>query len=227
MHDTDNQGVGDGWGAQPALLEEMVGDLPGVSAAEVDLRDDGSPHIRVWLNGSVTSEEVGEQIQSILESLEAGVSAEPGIPARRVGLGRGLGELLEENGQAEVPPHFSGLGGQPGARTVPGLVLVAVEETAGGVSVRVADSEGGIAFSPVENPTSLNQAVTAAVARLLQHRPAPRLDGVEVRTIADEMVLTVVLVLDDGGKVAGAELVRGGLPFTLGRAVWKALAAVD
>ena len=35
----------------------------------------------------------------------------------------------------------------------------------------------------------------------------------------------VVLLLGDGEKAAGAEIVRGGLPFTLGRAVWKALAS--
>jgi hypothetical protein len=103
--------------------------------------------------------------------------------------------------------------------------MVAVEESAGGVSVRVADSNRAVAFSPVEDTRSLNQAVTTAVARLRQHRPVPQLEGVEIRKIADETVLSVVLLLGDGERAAGAEIVRGGLPFTLGRAVWKALSS--
>ena len=226
VHDTDNQGAGGSVGAQPALLEQQVGDLAGVSQVRVDLREDGSPHIRVWLDGSVTSQEIGAQIQAILDSAEAAPAGEVEPPVRRGGLGRGLGELLEENGGATVPQQFSGQV-QPSPSAPPKLVLVAVEETAGGVSVRVADSEGGVAFSPVEDPRSLNRAVTAAVGRLLQRRPAPQLEGVEVHQIAGESVLSVVLLLDGGERVAGAELVRGGLPFTLGRAVWKALAAAD
>jgi hypothetical protein len=109
----------------------------------------------------------------------------------------------------------------------PNLALVAVEETAGGISVRAADSAGGIAFSPVEDARSLNQAVVAAVARLRQERPAPRLAGVEIRDVNGDPVLTVVLVFADGRRSVGAALVAGGMPFTLGRAVWEAIGSTD
>ena len=103
------------------------------------------------------------------------------------------------------------------------LGLVAVEETAGGVSVRAADSSGGLAFSPVADPRSINQAVVNAVARLRRERPVPRLAGAEIRDLSGQAVLTVVLVFADGTRAVGAALVTGGMPFALGKAVWEAL----
>ena len=61
------------------------------------------------------------------------------------------------------------------------------------------------------------------MARLHQHQPVPYLEAVEVREIAGESVLVVLLRLEDGTALVGSEVIRGGLPFTLGQAVWKAL----
>jgi hypothetical protein len=221
-------------GERATRLQNLVGDIRGVARVEVDIRDDGSPHIRVWLDGSVTSNSVGAEIQEILASVQPQPQKREQVSVRRSGLGRGLNELLAANGDVQPLPHFQPAV-QPGPEPEPEpvavprahLALVAVEESAGGIAVRVADSNRVVAFSPVEDTRSLNQAVTSAVARLRQHRPAPRLEGVEVREIGGEPTLTAVLLLDGGKKAVGAEIVRAGLPFTLGRAVWQALASTE
>lgn len=229
MQKTDDQDASAA-GGRVARLQQLVSDISGVNRVEVDLREDGSPHIRVWMDGSASNEDVGAEIQEILASIPDSEEDTEEPPSRRSGLGRGLNELLAANGETQPLPHFAPAPEpEPDIATNPlaHLVLVAVEESAGGIAVRVADSDRGVAFSPVEDSRSLNQAVTSAVARLRQKRPSPRLEGVEVREIAGETVLTVVLLLDSGEKVSGAEIVRGGLPFTLGRAVWKALAFAE
>lgn len=222
MREDSEQRVAGGGRAAAARLERLIGELRGVAGVEVDVRDDGSPHVRVRLDGSATSEQVGDDIQRILAAADALAEPRSQEPARRGGLGRSLGELLEANGDSSPLPLRPSTPAPP-VPTVRSLLLVAVEETAAGVSVRVADSDRNIAISPVEDPDSLNQAVTAAVARLHQLRSVPILEAVEVREIAGESVLTVLLRLVDGGALAGSEVIRGGLPFTLGQAVWKAL----
>ena len=222
MRDTDEKRARRGGKARAARLERLIGELRGVANVEVDTRDDGSPHVRVWLDGSATSEQVGDEIQRILATVDEVVEARPAESGRRSGLGRGLGELLEANGESVPMPLRPPVPSQPpvARRT---LLLVAIEETTAGVSVRVADSERGIALAPVEDPDSLNEAVTAAVAGLHEYRPMPVLEAVEIREIAGESVLTVLLRLDDGRALAGSEVIHGGHPFTLGQAVWKAL----
>lgn len=246
VHETDDQVVAAAEEPRATRLEQLVDDIGGVTRVQVDIRADGSPHIRVWLDGSVSSDDVGAEIQEILASAQTRQEEKEPTPTRRTGLGRGLNELLAANGDTQPLPHFGVIPERetapepdvaPERRVAPEpdvapaesahLVLVAVEESAGGIAVRVADSNRAVAFSPVEDTRSLNQAVTSAVARLRQHRPTPRLEGVEVRKIAGEPVLSVVLLLEGGQKAAGAEIVRGGLPFTLGRAVWKALAFTE
>ena len=222
MRDKSQQrGAGRG-GSSAARLERLVGELRGVSGVEVDIRDDGSPHIRVWLDGSATSEQVGDEIQRILAAADPIAAPKAAEPVRRGGLGRSLSDVLEANGESTPLPL------RPRASVAPPnpmrrLLLVAVEETAGGVSIRVADSDRGVAFSPVEDPDSLNEAVTDAVAQLFQFRPAPQLEAAEIREIAGMSVLTALLRFDDERILVGSELVVGGLPFTLGQAVWKAL----
>ena len=222
MPDADERQVVGGGRAGAARLEKLVAELPGIAGVEVDIRNDGSPHVRVWLDGSATSEQVGDEIQRILAETGGAVEPRSAEPLRRGGLGRTLGELLEANGDS-VPLPLHSPTPVPASVAVGRLLLVAVEETASGVAVRVADSRQGIAFAPVDEPSSLNHAVTAAVARLHEHRPVPTLEAVEVREIAGQSVLTVLLVQDDGSPLVGSEVIRGGLPFTLGQAVWKAL----
>ena len=106
MRDTNERRVAGEGGSSAARLERLVGELRGVAGVEVDIRDDGSPHIRVWLDGAATSEQVGDEIQRILATAESVAEARLPEPVRRGGLGRSLGELLEANGEtAPLPLH--------------------------------------------------------------------------------------------------------------------------
>ncbi len=214
MQPTRDQNTFDGLG--PDDLRSLLDGIPGVGGFEVDLRDDGSPRLRVRLDGSQPSSEVGDEIRRRI----ADSRTPPGQPiGRRTGLGRGLSDILASDAVAPAPMHVQ----QPHPEPKPVLMMVAVEETVGGISVRASDSGGGVAFSPVEDPRSLNQAVVSAVGRLRQQRPLPRLSGVEIRDVNGSPVLTVVLTLADGQQVVGSALVDAGMPFTLGVAVWEAL----
>ena len=210
----------DGSNGTVAAIRRQLDGIAGVAALDIDLREDGLPRLRVHLDGTVASDEVGEEIRRRLATLDPAESPSNG---RRGGLGRGLSDILAADADAEPPRHLQAP--VPAEEPVPAtkLALVAVEETAGGISVRAADSAGGLAFSPVEDQRSLNQAVVSAVGRLRHERPLPRLAGVEVREVSGATVLTVVLNRANGSRAVGAALVEGGMPFTLGTAVWEAL----
>lgn len=214
----------------PGELSELLEGIPGVASIELDLREDGSPHVRVKLDGSIAGPVVSSEIRRMLS-----LRSSPGsvaIPDRRAGLGRDLADILAADAAVQPPAHLREPATSPGPKTEPSppapepsLALIAVEEAAGGISVRAADSAGAVAFSPVDDPRSLNQAVVSSVARLRQEKPLPRLGGVEVRDVDGAPVLTVILSLPDGKRLVGSSIVSGGMPFTLGRAVWEALAS--
>lgn len=202
-------------------LHKLAGAVEGVAKVEVDLRDDGRPRVRVWLDGSVESTEVSVQIEDLVANVTT--DSVPSASSKRSGLGRRLEQVMAD--ERSAPKQLLAPMTKEAATTF--LNLVAVEETAGGISVRASDSSGGIAFSPVTDPRSLNQAVVSAIARLRRVTPTPRLAGVELRDVDGSPVLTVVLVQADGQRMVGASLVEGGMPFTLGKAVWEALGPVD
>ncbi len=201
-------------------LQRLLEDVPGIAWIDIDLRDNGVPRLSVHLDGTRPGDEVGIDIRRRIARSNEPAEAQPN---RRVGLGRGLADILAADEDSGAPTHLQTMSADPVPDSVPMLALVAVEETVGGIAVRAADSTGGVAFSPVEDPRSLNQAVVSAVGRLRQERPLPRLAGVEVRDVDGSAVLTAVLVLADGRRAVGAALVEGGMPFTLGTAVWEAL----
>ncbi len=224
MQSTDNRDTDRRSNLTAAELRQLAAGVDGVANVEVDLREDGRPRLRVWLDGSVDADNVGSHIESLV-GLSRGTAAGQGEgQLRHSGLGRGLDELMAMTVETPLPSQL--VPESPEGDSVPRptrLSLVAVEETAGGISVRASDSTGGISFSPVSDPRSLNQAVVSAVARLRRERPVPRLAGVELRDVDGSPVLTVVLAHADGRRLVGAALVEGGMPFTLGRAVWEAL----
>ncbi|MCP3994693.1 MAG: hypothetical protein GY722_06480 [bacterium] len=215
-------------------LSDLLEAIVGIAGVEIDLREDGSPRIRVQLDGSIAGSVVSSEVRRVLTQRRSEESN--GGVGRRAGLGRDLADILAADVGSQPPTHLRDpavVEPQPmpinaplsSVVPTPSLALIAVEEVAGGISVRAADSAGGVAFSPVEDPRSLNQAVVSSVARLRQEKPLPRLSGVEMRDVAAEPVLTVVLSLVDGKRLVGSSLVVGGMPFTLGRAVWAALAS--
>jgi hypothetical protein len=209
-----------------AELQQLALNVDGVANVEVDLREDGRPRLRVWLDGSIEAGKVGGHIEGLVAQAFLAATSETVKPVRRSGLGRGLDELMAAADKELLPAQLAPTATD--AETIPRtrLAMVAVEETAGGISVRASDSAGGISFSPVSDPRSLNQAIVSAVARLRRERPVPRLAGVELRDVDGSPVLMVVLAHADGRRLVGASLVEGGMPFTLGRAVWEALVPV-
>jgi hypothetical protein len=206
-----------------AELQQLALNVDGVANVEVDLREDGRPRLRVWLDGSIEAGKVGGHIEGLVAQAFLAATSETVKSVRRSGLGRGLDELMAAANEVLLPAQLVPTATEPEAILRTRLTMVAVEETAGGISVRASDSVGGISFSPVSDPRSLNQAVVSAVARLRRERPVPRLAGVELRDVDGSPVLTVVLAHADGRRLVGASLVEGGMPFTLGRAVWEAL----
>ena len=202
---------------QDQELQDLIAAVDGVSDVEIDLREDGKPHVRVWLDGTVPASAVSEEVRIVVAAAMES-TATPAASSRR-GPGGTRGEILATEDGSGLPVQVDS-SVNPAATT---LALVAVEETADGVSVRAADSRGGLAFSPVADPRSINQAVVNAVARLRRERPVPRLAGVETRNVSGQPVLTVVLAFVDDTRAVGSALVVGGMPFTLGMAVWEAL----
>lgn len=203
-----------------AAIRRQLDGIAGVAELDIDLREDGLPRVRVQLDGTRSRSEVGEEIRRRLA--EADPTGTVGN-VRRGGLGRGLSDILAADAETEPPRQLQPPKTVDSPVATPKLTLVAIEETVGGISVRAADSAGGLAFSPVEDERSINQAVVFAVGRLRRERPLPRLVGVEIREVSGAPVLTVVLQRADGSRAVGAALVERGMPFTLGTAVWEAL----
>jgi len=208
-------------------LRRAVHFLPGVTAAEVVARPGNPPIVRVWTDGTHTDDEVRRAV----EALAAGVvPTTPTESGERTGLGRGLEETIPAAFAAPEPSHLTHDGavaveapGVPEGR----LRKLAIEETVAGVEVR-AVSDDGREIGAVVGPGSdgLTNAVATAVA-LLRGFPPPSSVAVNTRDIDGSTVVTVLVQMPSGDRSAGAALVTGGLPFTVGRAVDSALSGLQ
>lgn len=144
-------------------------------------------------------------------------------PVKRSGLGRGLDSLISVTGDEPVPAHLVSID----LSSQPSLEMIAIEESAGGVTVRAVDTAGAVADVKVIGAAgSINPTIVAAVAELLGEAPAPRLVSVELRDTEVASVMVVALELADTTVAAGAAVVQGGMPFTLGKATWAAIRSV-
>jgi len=147
-------------------------------------------------------------------------SAPSGVVPRRSGLGKGLESLIPDAADQPAPGHLVSIDlTQP-----PSLEMIAIEESASGVMVRAVDTARNIAEAKViGGASSVNPAIVGAVAELLGEQPPPRLASVELRDTEVAAVLVVTLELADTTVTAGAAVVQGGMPFTLGKAAWSAI----
>ncbi len=144
-------------------------------------------------------------------------------PVKRSGLGRGLDSLISVAGSEPAPAHLVSID----LTTQSSLEMIAIEESAGGVTVRAMDTAGVVAEAKVIGAAgSINPTIVAAVAELLGETPAPRLVSVELRDTEVAAVMVVTLELVDTTVAAGAAVVQGGMPFTLGKASWAAIRSV-
>jgi hypothetical protein len=144
---------------------------------------------------------------------------------RRVGLGKTLGETLPGAFTQAAPSHLATetIPDEAGVRR---FLRLAIEETSDGVDVRAVDDLGREAQAAVGTGSdALTAAVASAVARL-RGFPAPLRTATNTRDIDGTTVVTVLVEMPGGEKAAGAAIVTGGLPFTVGRAVDSALTAL-
>lgn len=199
-------------------LREALTAIPGVASAEVTERDAGAPVVRLWLDGTRPGDEVQRDVDHVITLRGYRPRPSETVPTKR-GLGRGLETLLPVALEEAAPSHLerTGIGG------VGGLAKLAIEESYHGVTVRAVGADGteGSAEVVGEGERGLLEAVTAAVGSLVGRRA--RLVAVEERTLEGTPVVTVLVELADGSRLAGATVVAGGRPFTVGRAVHAAL----
>lgn len=148
------------------------------------------------------------------------ITSAAGVVPRRSGLGKGLDSLIPDAADEPAPAHLVAIDlTQP-----PSLEMIAIEESASGVLVRAVDTARNIAEAKViGGASSVNPAIVSAVAELLGEQPPPRLASVELRDTEVAAVLVVTLELADTTVAAGAAVVQGGMPFTLGKAAWSAI----
>ena len=199
-------------------MRREVCSLPGVASAEVTPRVGAPPFVRVWTDGSRPDAEVQHAVERIALS-DAPLRED--MSQRRAGLGRSLADTLPAALAEPIPSHFAE--DTDAGRDSGHLTKLAIEETVDGVEVRAIDDAGheaGSIVAPGED--GLARAVATAVA-LLRGFPPPHGVAVNTRDVDGTTVVTVLIEMSSGTTLAGAAIVTGGLPFTVGRAVDSAL----
>ena len=200
-------------------LRAAVLAVPGVLHAELGFRDDGTPVVRVWTDDSRTDAEVRTDVYDVV--------AIHGYGSGRLGAGRAVlqARIAETMGGTFPPfddPTMPTLPEQPPAP--PSLAKLVIEESGESVVAVASDSSGRSARAHVgEGDEAFLIAVTGAVAELRGVAPKPKLVSVEDRLVAGVDVVSVVIETAVGERYAGAAVVRGGRPFSVGRAVDAAL----
>jgi hypothetical protein len=234
-------------------LRRAVRSLPGVASADVMPQSGAPPVVRLWTDGTIPDVVVQRAVQLLVAkgsangsdavpaeafaaepiaeapteaTLDDGDETSAAKPAtRRVGLGKTLGETLP-GAFAETAPSHLATATIPDEGGVRRFLRLAIEETSDGVDVRAVDDLGRETEAAVgPGPDGLTVAVASAVARL-RGFPSPRRTATNTRDVDGTTVVTVLVELPGGEKAAGAAIVTGGLPFTVGRAVDSALTAL-
>ena len=222
-----------------ANLEELqaaVLGIPGVVGAEVTPQRSGRPRVRVWTDDSRDTEAIHADVKSVVARARAaaGTGLGPPVVIREPEAPPGGPSAPEEDDVFGTGPPGGGGGGFAPSRLVsidltqpPSLDMIAIEESANGVTVRASDTDRNVAEAKaMSGPSSINPAIVTAVAELLGALPAPRLVSVELRDTEAASVLVVTLEMADRSIAAGAAVVQGGMPFTLGKAAWAAIKSV-
>jgi hypothetical protein len=221
-------------------LRRAVQSLPGVASANVIPQSGASPIVQVWTDGSVLDVEVQRSVERLVAAADlfeeqpayaaassddafGDLVAEPG--RRRSGLGRTLGETLP-SAFAEPEPSHLAFEIAPHESGTSRFLKLAIEESSSGVDIRAIDDSGREAGAAVgSGPDAMTIAVAEAVARL-RGFPVPIHTATNTRDVDGTTVVTVLIELPGGRKAAGAAIVTGGLPFTVGQAVDSALTAL-
>ena len=185
--------------------------MPGVATVEVALRDDQTPVVRVWTDGSRDDAAVRNDVADVIAIHGFGIGTVHKGQALRARIGEDLGSMLPAESTDRVEPTVS-------------LAKLIIEENGDDVVAVASDASGRSARAHVgEGADAFLIAVTDAVAALRGVTPSPLLVSVEDRFVAGVDVVSVLIETGVGERFAGAAVVRGGRPFSVGRAVDAAL----
>ncbi|GMQ94690.1 MAG: hypothetical protein BMS9Abin12_2195 [Acidimicrobiia bacterium] len=191
--------------------------LPGVATAEIVLRDDETSVARIRLDGTRDGDEVKERVEALLGRSVPSVVLPRQTPRRkRIGLGRGLGDLIPNDEQHPAPAEL-----RPSAVQPLTIVRVAVIESANGVAVEIEDATGGIYSEPVDDEGDIDGAVMNGVLSMVDRSDEMRIDITDVET-GDGFIVLVSAFRDDRRSV-GAAFVEYGRPYAVARAGLAAL----
>lgn len=202
-------------------LRDAVLAVPGVAGAEVAIREDKTPVVRVWTDGSRGDAEVHNDVCDVI--------AIHGYGSGTAVTGRAAVEARVADAVGAAPPVVVDESGYAGSEQLDavassGLAKLIIEETGNDVVAVASDARGRTARAVVgDGSDAFMVAVTEAVASLRGVMPSPVLLRVEDRLIEGVDVVSV-LIETNGEPYAGAVVVRGGRPFSVGRAVDAALA---
>jgi len=199
-------------------LRDAVDAVPGVDTVEVTLRDDRTPVVRVWTDGSRGDAAVQRDVADVIaiHGFSGGLS--PGRDELGERIGHDIDSLLAADAGTTVI-------GAAGDEPTVNLVKLVIEENGDAVVAVASDASGRSSRASVgEGADAFLIAVTDAVASLRGVNPAPLLVSVEDRFVAGVDVVSVLIETGVGERFAGAAVVRGGRPFSVGRAVDAALA---
>jgi hypothetical protein len=191
--------------------------LPGVASAEVTLNDDAVPLARVWLDGSVASDDVRDLVDGLVaNSMPSVVLPRQKTPRRRIGLGRGLVDLLPTEESDRVPLHF-----QPSVGRRQSIVAVAVIESHSGVIVEIESNVGVVHTETVAESGDVDLAVVRSVAAVAGVGEDIRMDIADFASAGGSIVL--VSAFRDGKRAVGAAFIEYGRPYAIARAGLAAL----
>lgn len=192
-------------------LRDAVHAVPGVATVEVALRDDQTPVVRVWTDGSRDDAVVRNDVADVIAIHGFGNGTAHKGQALRARIGENLGSMLPAESTDRVEPTVS-------------LAKLIIEENGDDVVAVASDASGRSARAHVgEGADAFLIAVSDAVAALRGVTPSPLLVSVEDRFVAGVDVVSVLIENGVGERFAGAAVVRGGRPFSVGRAVDAAL----
>lgn len=191
--------------------------LPGVAAAEVSLDNDLAPTARVWLDGTLSGDDVRTLVDELVaNSMPSVVLPRQKTPGRRTGLGRGLVELLPSAEAESVPTHL-----QQSAGNRQSIVGVAVVESVSGVIVEIESDERGVHSEPVADDGDIDQAVLRGVAAIVGASDDVRLDITDVTSVGGSVLLVSAFRGEE--RAVGAAFVEYARPYAIARAGIAAL----
>lgn len=209
-------------------LNDLLTDIPGVQAADVQLVDGEVRSVRVELEPGADEQQVGGAIREVLaaygyrsrvapprgkvEPLEP--PPPPGPEMEPTGDEPDEAEPVAETGggSALEAPEQERAGGEA-------IRAVEVVETLSGIRVAVEGSDGTV-VSRYAARDHTAEAVVDAVAELAGCSTAVRVLDVERR---EDGAVLVVVEFGDGRRAAGAALRRSGWNYAVAEAAWRAL----